>query len=152
MLGAILLNPASGGGSRTVRHLLVAQDVLGCETTEVANLFPVATASMRGIGEVGEDEEPWLLARPAIVDLLLRADQVLLGWGIAPLSGPANRHLRSQIQWVEQQLVDCGSPVWSVGGTPRHPSRWHQFVSDVHGRTAGGTFRQRIEQSLTRLQ
>jgi hypothetical protein len=35
-----------------------------------------------------------------------------------------------------------------LGGEPRHPSRWHQYVSDKYGRTSGGTFEERIKQVL----
>lgn len=40
---------------------------------------------------------------------------------------------------------------WMVGGEPRHPSRWHQFVSDKHGRTTGGTFEERLVQVLVEV-
>jgi hypothetical protein len=40
------------------------------------------------------------------------------------------------------------SNIWMVGGEPRHPSRWHQFVSDKYSRTTGGSFEERLDQVL----
>lgn len=57
----------------------------------------------------------------------------------------------SQVEWFARQARAAGlSEMWTVGGRARHPSRWHQYVSDKYGRTSGGSFADRLRQVLVR--
>lgn len=150
VLGAILLNPTTGVGKPTMKHLRLAQALLGADDLQIANLFPLASSNMHGVSTMGRDELTWLLARPAIDSLIGSSDDLLLGWGIARLTGAADGHFRQQISWVRTRLSGIEVPIWALGGEPRHPSRWHQYVSDVHGRTSGGDLPSRIRESLVR--
>jgi hypothetical protein len=147
-LGAILLNPSTGAGSPTLRHLNVAARILGADDVSIANLFPIHTRSLDEIRVVGSTWESWLPARSELRRVISTADQILVGWGAGGLTGTSAQHLRRQIAWVYEALLERGCPVVSVGPDTRHPSRWHQYVSDRWGRTAGGTFEERLTQVL----
>jgi hypothetical protein len=91
----------------------------------------------------------WLMARDELSNALERATSVLGRWGIAGLTGDALRDQNQQISWLQLEAVQAGiSTIWMVGGEPRHPSRWHQFISDKYSRTTGGSFAERLDQVL----
>ncbi len=151
-LVALLLNPPTGAGARTISHLQVAADLLGCATLEVANMFSRPTPSLTEINDVGAREEGWLAARADIRNALCGADHVFAAWGVGGLHGQAAEHLQGQRLWVCDQLADLGiEQVWTLNGETRHPSRWHQYVSDRHGRTSGGSFLERLSDMLTAI-
>ena len=149
VLGAILLNPPTGDGVRSRRHLAVAAEVLGCTTFEIANLFSIATPDMHGINENGMVSGGWLEARPALTELLHSASEVVMAWGVTAPKGLAAHRFKDQVEWVIAETISTGHDrVWTMRGQVRHPSRWHQFVSDKHGRTEGGDFAGRLRQVL----
>lgn len=150
---AVLLNPPEiTPGTRTRNAVALAAKVLGYESVTIANLSQVATPSVIELNEMS-CELSWLDARPPIVSALHQADGVLAAWGIAGMSGAGRRVRQAQADWLASEALAVGiSSVWTVGGEPRHPSRWHQYVSDRHGRTTGGTFEQRLAQVLERVQ
>lgn len=149
-LVAILLNPPSGTGRSTTRHLAVAAHILGNMELAVVNLFATATKSIVEVNDVGRAPEGWLAARPGIRSAIGAADEVLVGWGIGGIHGAARQCMRRQIDWLINALPERLDAVWTIGGEPRHPSRWHQYVSDKHGRTEGGSFEQRLRAVLAR--
>lgn len=150
-LVAILLNaPSTTTGTRSLNAVRRASNVLGYERALVANLFAVSTPSVVQLNDHGRDG--WDLARDDLAAALCRADALLAGWGVAGLTGDTRRWMCAQVEWLSERAVSCGiSRFWTVGGEPRHPSRWHQFVSDKYGRTSGGTFDQRIAQVLVEV-
>ena len=76
----------------------------------------------------------------------------MAAWGLYGLSGPAKAHRREQLGWLAGAAQSLGhTDCWTVGGEARHPSRWHQYVSDVHGRTTEGTFAERLRQVLVKV-
>jgi hypothetical protein len=136
MLCAVLASPPCTGGDRTRKALSVAARLLGCEHTIIVNLLGVPTQDVPAMSVLGADAEPWLAARPALTAGLKRGDIVLAGWGVSSLTGAARQHQRDQVHWVAQEARALGhETAWAVGGRPHHPSRWHQYVSDRHGRT-----------------
>jgi hypothetical protein len=91
----------------------------------------------------------WLRARNEVSSALRRATGVLGGWGVAGLTGAALRGQNEQVAWFRLEAIRAGvSDIWMIGGEPRHPSRWHQFVSDEYGRTTGGSLEERLDQVL----
>ena len=121
--------------------------MLGYDGAVMVNLCAVATPSVLELN--GQGREGWDVARGELEAALVRADCLLAGWGVTRLTGEAGLWMRGQVEWLFERAVECGlSRLWMVGGEPRHPSRWHQYVSDKHGRTAGGTFEERIAQVL----
>lgn len=80
------------------------------------------------------------------------ATGMLAGWGVAGLSGQARRLMQAQVAWLAERSAALGiDTFWTVGGEARHPSRWHQYVSDKYGRTSGGTFEERLKQVLVEV-
>lgn len=148
-LGALLLNPPITDGRRTRANLEVAARILGCSRVEIANLFSVPTQDVTSMNPVAKDSEGWLAAHGDLSRVIASADVLLGGWGVRGLSGSAARQRRTQILFVGNQAGIYGrTHLWTVGGQPRHPSRWHQFVSDRYGRTPGGLFDERLKYAL----
>jgi hypothetical protein len=93
-----------------------------------------------------------LVARDALAAGLEGCDEVAAAWGLYGLTGTAKAHRRDHLAWLVGTAKSLGhTECWAVGGEPRHPSRWHQYVSDVHGRTTAGTFAERLHQVLVKV-
>jgi len=149
-LGALLLNPPLVGGDRTIRHLQVAANLLGCDNVEIANLFANATPDVTAINEIGRSGDGWEAARLRLRQVITASDHLLAGWGISGLAGPAARHRRAQLDYVRTYAREVGKhDIWTLNGQPRHPSRWHQYVSDRHGRATGTSLSERMAMVLS---
>lgn len=147
-LVAVLLNPPEGNGERTNARLRVARDALRCDVVEVVNLYPRASKGLTELGQRAHRSQDWLQHREMIAMALQRGDEVLLGWGVSLPSGRARALMIAQVRWVTDLLCSIGIVPWVVGDGPRHPSRWHQYLSDRHGRTSGGSFEARVREAL----
>ncbi|MGC4819087.1 DUF1643 domain-containing protein [Micromonospora sp. DT63] len=149
-LGAILLNPPLTTGAATMRNLHVAADVLRCDGVQVANLFTLPTTDVAEINQVGRNTLDWERACPALEQVLMTSHAVVAGWGVSGLYGPAGAHRRAQAAWVIRRAASAPhlGGLWTLNGEPRHPSRWHQYVSDRHGRTSGASLRDRLASVL----
>ncbi|GAA4056832.1 hypothetical protein GCM10023065_01970 [Microbacterium laevaniformans] len=148
-LVAILANPRFEPSGRSEKRVALARDVLGFKSARIANLFAWPSASSRDIALLGKVPEGWQDARRELTEAVYEADAVLVGFGLIPSSRESGPQLRAQLRWLHEELRRSGHvAVWQVGDRPRHPSRWHQYVSDAHGRTAGGTFEERLHQVL----
>lgn len=113
----------------------------------MTNLCAVPTPTVVELNHVGRDG--WDRAQAELEAVLDGASAVLACWGIGGLTGDAKRWMHAQVEWLSERAYDRGiAASWMVGGQPRHPSRWHQYVSDKYGRTSGGTFEERIAQVL----
>lgn len=121
-------NPPTTSGERTLRRVELARELLGFRTVEVVNLFPLPTYRTSGLAEVGQTQERWDQARGELRAAIGRASSVLLAYGLGEPTGVARTHHRAQVAWLRQLLIDEQMPVWSVGGEPRHPSRWHRYT------------------------
>lgn len=152
LLVAVLLNPPEGEGKRTVTHLQVVRDCLNCDVVQIVNLYPHATKDLAGLGRVAGDAKDWIEQRHVISMALRQADEVLLGWGVSLPTGAARAQMIAQVGWAIDELQTLGVVPWVVGDGPRHPSRWHQYVSDRHGRTSGGPLAERIRDSVVQLE
>ncbi|TFD01404.1 DUF1643 domain-containing protein [Cryobacterium sandaracinum] len=148
VLGAILLNPPTTGGAATLRHLAAAAVALDCCSIAVANMFPLPTKSVDQIGPLASDMQSWIQARDAIELLVGEADVVIAAWGVSGLSGAARRNMGRQVSWLVEELDRQKRTIWTVGPLPRHPSRWHQYVSDKYGRAGSGTLAERLGRVL----
>lgn len=149
LLVAILLNPpASSSGTRTTSAVCRAARVLGYQRFEIANLISVPTRSLTDLNALGS-KAWWLDARTSLSMAIARADGLLGGWGVGGMSGAMRKDRAEQTSWLLRTAAEAGHEyIWMLGGEPRHPSRWHQFLSDKHGRAAGGTAEQRLAQLL----
>lgn len=151
-LVALLASPPTTSGGRTMRGVETALPLTGCTRLLVANLYPNPSRDIPSLNQEGSESKAWLQARPQLQQAVGAADEVLAGWGLSPLTGSARRNRAAQIAWLMDLITSLGHDhLWTVGGLPRHPSRWHQYVSDKHQRTAPGTFAQRLGQVLVRV-
>lgn len=124
-----------------------AATALGYDNVVVANLCAFATPSVVQLNTVGSDV--WEASRVDLEVAVHGGTALLAGWGVAGLSGGARRSMGAQVDWlIECAAANAVGAMWMVGGEPRHPSRWHQYVSDKYGRTTGGTFEERLRQVL----
>lgn len=144
----VLMNPPSeSSGRRTRNAVFVAGALLGYKNVKIVNLCRLPTKSVVELANSSLSD--WHRARPSVREALGNGSAVLTAWGVSPLRGAAQRHFLSQVDWLCLEAQKTGMDrIWTVGGSPRHPSRWHQFVADKHGRTDGGTFAQRLNQVL----
>ena len=139
VLCAVLASPPTTSGVRTRGALQAAAALLKCDVVEIVNLLPLATRDVTDMATVGAALGPWEAGRPELLRGLRAGDAVLAAWGVSSLAKPALHHQRAQVAWLVSSAERLGCPqVWTVGPQPRHPSRWHQYVSDRHGRTSPG--------------
>lgn len=150
-LCAVLACPPTTSGNRTLNALAVAAGCLELPDVAVVNLLGATASNTAAMSLVGAAGDVWHSSRPALEHGVRRADALIAAWGVQPLGGQARQHHRDQVAWLVQTAEDAGhDSAWTVGGQPRHPSRWHQFASDRHGRTAPGLSREeRIRGLLT---
>ena len=152
MLAAVLASPPTTTGTRTRNKTEAALQVTGNDRLVIANLFQPPAANLPSLTQEGRDPDGWLAARPALERALDDADELLIGWGLDRLTGPARHHRAAQIQWVLETADQHGyTHAWTVGGEPRHPSRWHQYVADKYDRAGQGTFVERLGRVLVRV-
>lgn len=108
LLVAVLLNPPTGDGKRTYKHLQLAGDIFQCDSTEIVNLYPGATRNLAELGWVGSCAHVWIDHRPEIATALLIGNEVLLGWGLSLPSGHARKYMKEQTRWVVEELHSTG--------------------------------------------
>ena len=125
-------NPPTTSGQRTLGRVDLARLALGFEHVELRNLFGLPTYRTDGISLAGISEVGWQEARPPLQLALDTAAAVLMAYGTTKPSGAAAQHYVEQVAWIEQQVSDRGLDVWTVGGAPRHPSRWQRYTYRVH--------------------
>jgi hypothetical protein len=118
-------------------------------SVEIANLFSIATRDVTAINKVGRSCDGWEAARPGLHRVVFSSDHLLAGWGVSGLVGPAARHQQTQLDYVSTFAQECGKDyIWTLNGEPRHPSRWHQYVSDRYGRASGTSLSERLAMVL----
>lgn len=147
---AVLLNPPSAStGARSLGAVRRAAKVLGFEGFEVANLFSEPTPTVVELNLLTGHEDSRSQFQRRLGEQLRSAGGVLAAWGVAGASGKFRRERNERAAWLQKKALRLGHEhIWTVGGEPRHPSRWHQYVADKHGRTAGGTFEERLGEVL----
>lgn len=152
-VGAILLNPARET-KRPSTTELVLEDVRVAKAwgmLEIANLVETPTRNSKELAQVATSPEAFLGARDRLDAILTSSDILVFAWGIAPLPGPAGRHVRGQANWVISRAQHHGhTHAWAMGGRPRHPSRWRQYVGPQRGLFDGPTTIDRLTRGLER--
>lgn len=148
---AVLLNPPSTTtGIRTRQAVDLARMVLGYERVRIFNLFTEATPTVTELN--ASVEHPCPRARRRLRSALAEANGLLGAWGISGLTGEARIARDGQLTWLVKQAEAVGiHDIWMVGGQPRHPSRWHQYVSDKYSRTSGGPPDARLAEALVNM-
>lgn len=148
LIAVLASPPATTSGLRTEHRVRLVADLLESRSMDIVNLLDVPTASVLDLSEVGAEPEPWLRSRHSLWASLSADADVLLGWGQSEPNGTARHHHRAQIAWLHRQLSQAEARVWTVGGTPRHPSRWQRYTSRSHPTLP---FRLALSASLVRL-
>ena len=148
----VLLNPSSSDQPTvSVKNVERVIPRLGFGSFEIVNLVDIPTKNSKSLAAVANTPEIWLGARNELTDALARADDLLFGWGHAPLQGPANGLKRMQTLWLYAEAERLGhTHAWMMNGLPRHPSRWHQYVGPQRGLISGGDFATRAVAMLDR--
>jgi len=131
-LVAVLSNPPLTSGSRTAGRVELARRLLAFDRVLVANLLGIPTRSTLDVTRAGADESAWLTAREHLVDALGNAEGVLLAFGVQPPGTPARTYFSAQVAWLAGELRQRRLATWTLGGLPRHPSRWQRWTSRAH--------------------
>jgi hypothetical protein len=152
ILCVVLACPPTTNGVRTLRMVGRVAEVMGYNEIRHVNLFSWASRDLRDLGRQGADAAGWLEARAPLARTLTQTDALLCAWGVVEPSGIARQHHRDQLNWFLTAARDLGfKTAMTIGGAPRHPSRWHQYVSDRHGRAGSGTTVDRLNRVLVSL-
>lgn len=152
VLCAILLNPPLRPAVDTISHrnLLAALPLTGCTEMRLANLIDVPSKDQIQLASTVVTERDLMRSRQYLSAAIEGSDEVLLAWGTRRLTGAVGRLLVGQAAWVREHVKACGLlQVWMVAGTPRHPSRWRQFVGPEKRRVKGASFEERLAKVLT---
>jgi len=129
LLAILATPPLTTSGARTRGRLHLATEILCSDVLAIANMIDVPTKDVLDITSVGSEPVPWTEARADLASQIAAADVVLLAWGIAEPAGPARDHYRAQVAWVNDVIGSRGIIPWTVGGMPRHPSRWQRYTA-----------------------
>lgn len=147
ILCAVLLTPPKTSGARTKNRVADLTALLGFEGFTIVNIFDVSCVDLSELGRLGVSMNQWLESRVKLTEGLAVSNGLLAAWGVSKPNGPARHHMKAQVDWLLGQASILGhTGAWTIGCEPRHPSRWHQFVADRHGRTSGGSPSQRLRQ------
>lgn len=145
---AILANPPLTQGTRTLRRVELAADLLGFTRVHVVNLFALPSHTTVEIAVLGVDEGGWLTARESLGPCLDAAHGVLLAYGATAPIGAARLHFGRQVEWLHEVIAERELPSWHVGDGPRHPSRWQRWTHREH---PGVPFADALRSSFTRV-
>ncbi|MEV8334763.1 DUF1643 domain-containing protein [Streptomyces niveus] len=152
MLCAILLNPPLRPAVDTISHrnLLAALPLTGCTELRLANLIDLQSKDQTQLAGLVVTEQDLERSRQQLAAAIEGADEVLFAWGTGRITGVVGKLLKEQAAWVRAFVDARGlSKVWMVAGTPRHPSRWRQFVGPEKRRVEGSSYEERLAKVLT---
>ncbi len=111
----------------------------GCTANIILTLSPVPLArSFSPAGIVHDDLLSKSILRAAIGETLAEQPGELSYW-------PSFE----AVKWVAPHASWAG--FGADDGNTRHPSRWHQYVADKHGRTSGGGQAERLAEVICRV-
>ncbi|WP_438354647.1 DUF1643 domain-containing protein [Microbacterium sp. CJ88] len=130
---AILHSLPVGTGLRTTRRVEIAQRALGCDSFSIVNVYPAALTDSNALS-LQSASATFARGRELILRELEMgsASDVLLAYGVQLPTGPIRHEYRAQTHWLTEELECRNLRVWSFGGRPSHPSRWHRLVSREH--------------------
>jgi Protein of unknown function (DUF1643) len=149
-LCAVLLSPPTTSGARTLKAVHRAASILGYSDLHVVNLLAAPASDVPDLVRFPTGDVHWEAARSAIQTGLSSAAALLFAWGLVRRMGSARHPVEHQVAWLLDQAAAFGhSHAWAVGEV-RHPSRWHQYTADKHGRTKGGDPDARLRAVLVR--
>lgn len=147
---AILCNPPLKQPSLTTswRNLQVLKEVLGAKEVLISNIIQVPTRSTEQLRHLSG------LLDPEELETRIRSDAgstdiTVAAWGAGAPAGWRKGHWASMINSALVGMTDSGHEgAIHVGPGTRHPSRWRQYTSPIHQRYSGGSFEERLLESL----
>ncbi|MFV0432932.1 MAG: DUF1643 domain-containing protein [Leucobacter sp.] len=149
-VGALLLNPSLDvhrSTSHAVLRLLATRK--DWPNPRVVNLIEIPTRNSKVLAQTQILYEDLYAARPHIESMLASSTQLIFAWGTSFMPGEAGVKQRQQIHWAIECAARYGhSEAWMMGGSPRHPSRWRQYVGPQRAIHEGGTTADRLERAL----
>ncbi|WP_406187319.1 DUF1643 domain-containing protein [Streptomyces anulatus] len=151
ILCAILLNPPLRPAVDTISHrnLLSALPLTGCTELRLANLIDLQSKDQTHLASLVVTGPDLDRSRQQLSEAIEGADEILFAWGTGRITGVVGKLLKEQAAWVRTQVNTRGhSKIWMVAGTPRHPSRWRQFVGPEKRRVEGNSFEERLTKVL----
>ncbi len=147
---AVLCNPPLGEPEQTTswRNIGVLTSILGFQRFAIVNIIEQPTKSTADLAD--------LAGKLDLIEVELKMENasrsaagVLVGWGACAPAGWRLQQWRSLVTAATKGLVAGGHRrVVHVSDVPRHPSRWRQHTSPVHGRYSGSSFEQRLGSAL----
>jgi hypothetical protein len=130
VLLAVLATPPLTSGTRTIRRVELATSQLGHSTARIGNLVSIATRDVTDLSRLVIPPRSWIASRAMLEEALESRPTVLLAYGCSMPSGPVRVAYRTQLLWLGQALLAAGvEEVITVGGRPRHPSRWQRHTA-----------------------
>ncbi|WP_456507312.1 DUF1643 domain-containing protein [Arthrobacter sp. TE12232] len=129
---AICSNPPTTTGTRTLNRVNLLAELMGINDVLIGNLCAAPTYRTGELTNVAAHWGPWGEAREQLMAGFEVATDVLLAYGLVEPLGAARRHRRQQLEWLQGQLRTRVITAWTVGGTPRHPSRWQRHTFRQH--------------------
>ena len=152
-VGAIFLNPVREA-NRVSRTHLVLEDVRFANTwgtLEVANFVGTPTRDSKEFEQAATSVQLFLDVRDHLETVLASSDTLVFVWDVTPLRGPAGRYVCGHANWVVSRVLHHGhTHALAMGGRPRHPSRWCQYVGPWRGLFDDTTTVDRFIQRLRR--
>lgn len=126
----VLATPPLTSGARTLRRVELATNQLGYSIARIANLVSIETQDVNELSRLEISPRSWLVSRATIEEHLASRPAVLLAYGCSLPVGPARLAYKAQLAWLAGALRAAGvDEVITVGGRPRHPSRWQRHTS-----------------------
>jgi hypothetical protein len=145
----VLASPPLTAGFRTLERVRLARQILDYKEVTLVNLFPLPTRTVLEISQLGQFESVWTSGRSEILAALELVDDVVLAYGTTEPNGAARIHHRHQVAWLSAEIHRLSLRVWTVGGLPRHPSRWQRYTHATHfGRPFADALERSFEQAV----
>lgn len=144
---AVLHNPPVGDGRITRSRTALAARILGHHSWGVVNVVVEKTQTSLEIGNLDLQAEWGAVEWMQLNFELAKADEVLLAYGLSAPIGPSRSPFRRRLSALHEALEHHGVPVVTLGGKPRHPSRWQRYTHKTH---PGVPFDRAIAMSLER--
>jgi hypothetical protein len=140
--------PLTTTGDRTLRRIALFKELFEVEALITANLFSIPTYRTGNLTDAGQAPDGWLGARSDLSVAIGSCTAVLLAYGAQEPSGSARIHFRYQVKMARDLMSTRNLPVWTVGGRPLHPTRWHRHT---HRTYPDLEFREALKLSLLRM-
>lgn len=145
----VLLNPPPRADTVTERNVAAAAAALAAPSASIVNLCQLTTTDLPTLSHQAIGASDWLAARSTIGAALETHARTLFAYGLGGLTGASRLHFQEQLSWLHGVAVASGhSSAFMLGGQPRHPSRWRQYLGPSRALYGQATFEERLRAAL----